>query len=69
MRACRAGQLQIRQLTKSEIDRRIELLVAEVSAAAADERCVAGLGSGAFRPRWISARELVRRMRPYIVSN
>jgi hypothetical protein len=51
----------LRPLSKDEIDGRIDTLVQVL--ATADENPVPG------RPCWISARELVRRMRPFLVMN
>jgi hypothetical protein len=63
---CRAGVERVRLLTKHEIDRRIELMGVEVAAPQAGE---ADCGADAFRPRWISPAELVRRVRPFIGLN
>jgi hypothetical protein len=63
---CRVGSERARLLTKHEIDRRIELMVAEVAMPEAGE---ADGGADGFRPRWISAAELVRRMRPFLSLN
>ncbi len=62
---CRVTEETIRPLTKQEIDRRIELVVSEVAALRNEKREEGDL----FGPRWISAAELVRRMRPFIVLN
>lgn len=64
--ACRAGRRDGRTLTKHEIDRRIERVLADV-ASLCDE--AARLDGDLFRPRWISPRDLVRRVRPFIVLN
>jgi hypothetical protein len=63
---CRAGVERVRMLTKHEIDRRIDLMVAEVAAPAGGE---AGCDADRFRPRWISPAELVRRVRPFVGLN
>jgi hypothetical protein len=55
----------IRPLTKHEIDRRIECVVSEVAASCEEQREEGDL----FGPRYISAGELIRRMRPFIVLN
>jgi hypothetical protein len=66
-KACRAGlEGRVRLLTKHEIDRRIELLVEEVAMLDAGD---GHPGADAFRPRWITAAELVRRMRPFVGLN
>jgi hypothetical protein len=54
----------VRPLRKVEIDRRIETLVSDIAAPIA-----ARDGREELRPRWISAEELVRRMRPFLVYN
>jgi hypothetical protein len=64
LKACQVQSRGIRPLNKHEIDRRIELLVTEVAA-----RAQRGKEGEAFRPRWISAGELVRLMQPFIVRN
>jgi hypothetical protein len=51
-------------LTKREIDRRIDDLVAEIAAGGTDPL----LGEPS-RPRWIAPAELVRRIQPFIVHN
>ena len=56
----------IRSLSKDEIDRRIDSLVTEMTAAASDE---GPEEFGGCHPRWIMASELVRRMRPFLVLN
>jgi hypothetical protein len=66
MKAVRAAQVSVRPLTKEEIDRRIESLVAQVTGA---DAAGGGAGEDAVRPRWISPGELVRRLRPFIVYN
>jgi hypothetical protein len=55
----------LQELTKEEIDRRI----GDVAS------CLMGVTPGveadqdALRPRWITAAELVERMRPFLVMN
>lgn len=61
---CRLDRETFRPLTKHEIDHRIESLVAEV--ASGSERAS---NTNAFHPRWISAEELIRRMRPFVHHN
>ena len=59
--------LALRPLRKQEIDRRIELLIAELATTSGD---VGVLGkTDELRPRPITPRELVRRMRPFLVLN
>ena len=67
-RACSVVTENVQPLTTNEIDRRISLLVAEVAEG---EYGAAALGAegDVMRPRPISAAELVRRMRPFIVLN
>ena len=55
-------------LTKSEIDRRIESLMAEIAAGSGTEAKAAS-SQRAERPRWITAREFVERVRPFLVYN
>ena len=55
-----------RSLSKEEIDRKIEVLVAEL-AAPVDEQGDGTPAEADCTPRWISPAELVRRMRPFIV--
>ncbi len=55
----------LRKLSKREIDRRIEDVVAEVARVP-----VRGSDDAeTLEPRWISAAELVRRMRRFMVYN
>lgn len=69
LKVCSVGE-RVRSLTTHEIDRRISRLVAEVAEHEDGLVAVAGgCESDALRPRWISAAELVRRMRPFIVLN
>jgi len=64
-KSCTSLQVELRPLNKTEIERRIDTLAGELVADAVD----AQTGNEGFRPRWISARDLVRRMRPFIVLN
>ncbi len=57
----------LRPLTKQEIDRKVEAVVAEVTLI--NPEIDNPEGSDTLRPRWISAGELVRRMRRFIVYN
>lgn len=66
LKACRPGREKLRPLTKHEIDRKIEGLVADVAALVEDDGTAEG---DPFRPRWISTSELVVRMRPFLVWN
>lgn len=58
------GMAGIRPLSVTEIDKRIDGLISEVLSplSALDE-------ADGHEPRWISAGELVRRMRPFLVLN
>lgn len=56
----------LRPLTKQEIDRKVEAVVAEVTLIDPEIDDTEG---DALRPRWITAAELVRRMRRFIVYN
>jgi hypothetical protein len=64
-KACTSRQA-FRPLTKDEIDRRIDTLVQRIAEPPGGERTDA---SPDCRPRWISAAELVRRMRPFLGRN
>jgi hypothetical protein len=55
-----------RPLTKDEIDRRIDTLVQQIAVEPGEDRTDS---SPDCQPRWISAAELVRRMRPFIGMN
>lgn len=57
----------LRPLTKQEIDRKVEAVVAEVTVV--DPEIDDATGADALKPRWITAAELVRRMRRFIVYN
>ncbi len=65
-KTCVMRPAEIRSLSKDEIDRRIDSLITEVTASAGDEG-PEEFGGG--HPRWISASELVRCMRPFLVLN
>ena len=65
-KTCATRPAAIRSLTKDEIDRRIDSLITEVTASVGDE---GPEEFGGCYPRWISASELVRRMRPFLVLN
>lgn len=56
----------LKNLSKEAIDRRIEQVTAEVTSTAGLEPAPE---DDAMHPRWISARELVRRMRHFLVYN
>jgi hypothetical protein len=60
--AAKVAETAVRPLSKGEIDRRIETLVSDIVGVTED-------GERDLRPRWISAAELVRRMRPFLVWN
>ncbi len=61
-----SSRLAIRPLTRDEIDRRLDWLARDLSTAAVEARTSPSTGT---EPRWISAAELVRRLRPFIASN
>ena len=56
----------LRPLTRDEIDRRIDGVIKTVAIVSEGEETEAATD---LRPRWISAAELVRRMRPFVVLN
>jgi len=63
-RPCGVESARIEPLTKQEIDRRIDDLVAEIAAGEP------GSSDGdTSRPRWIAPADLVRRLQPFIVHN
>ena len=62
-----AGERAFRPLDKREIDRRIETLIADL--AQGSENCRSEGGAEEILPRALTARELVHRMRPFIVLN
>lgn len=57
----------LRPLTKQEIDRKVEAVVAEVTWI--DSEVEDPKVSDALKPRWIAPAELVRRMRRFIIYN
>ena len=68
-RRTETGRTAIRELTKQEIDRRIQGLVDDLAAL---RRARAGTGSereGAPDPHWIEPGDLVRSLQRYIVYN
>ncbi len=65
-KTCLMYPVEIRSLSKDEIDRRIDSLITEVTASVDDEEPER---FGGCNPRWIGASELVRRMRPFLVLN
>jgi hypothetical protein len=64
-KACASLDVEFRPLNKDEIERRIDTLAGELAADAVDRTT----DNDGLRPRWIAARDLVRRMRPFIVLN
>ena len=56
-------------LSKREIDRRIEGVMREVAGRANPGGGAASSEARALRLRWITPRELVERMRPFLVHN
>lgn len=58
----------LQPLSKGEIDRRIERVMAEVTAGGGDAEVLTS-ATPARRPRWITAHELIERVRPFIVQN
>lgn len=56
-------QTMLRPLSKTEIDQRIDTLVEGLTLGGAEAMATDA------RPRWISAADLVERMRPFIVLN
>ena len=65
----RAQGEAMRPLTKQEIDRRIEYVVAEVAAFGEAEPEPSKGCNDSLEPRWITPGELVRRMRRFTVYN
>jgi len=57
------------RLTKQEIDRLISDLAAEIAEGAVPPGGTDSHDPDDLRPRWITAAELVRRMRSFIVYN
>lgn len=64
-KACASLEVELRPLNKEEIERRIDTLAHQLATDAAGPTA----GEEGLQPRWISAAELVRRMRPFIVLN
>ena len=56
-----AEETALRPLTLQEIDQRIQCVVEDVAAS--------GRAATEDGPRWISAAELVRRVRPFVCRN
>ena len=65
----RSGRSALRPLSKKEIDRGIERVVTEVADVDRTKADACLLEQEILRPKWISAAELVRRMRPFLVLN
>lgn len=59
---------RIRPLSKLEIDRRIEDLVADLASGEPASSTEPSDG-GSLRPRWIVPSEIVRRVRPFLGRN
>ena len=53
----------LRALSKQEIDRRMQQLIDEVAASGS----TGPTSESSLQPRWITAAELVRRMRQFVV--
>ncbi len=66
MKTCVLRPATIRPLSKDEIERRIDSLSTEMTESVSEE-APEELGGG--HPRRISASELVRQMRPFLVLN
>lgn len=64
-KTCATHHSEPRPLRTQEIEQRIDLLIQELALSSAE----APSDTSARNPRWISAAELVRRMRPFIVLN
>lgn len=63
-------ELALRALTCEELDERIQGLAGMIAATADGEVISAGAPpDGGLDPRWITAAELVRLVRPFIVYN
>lgn len=58
----------LRPLSKVEIDRRIAWLTGDVASALRMETVVPH-GAATPRPRWVAAKDLIERMRPFLVLN
>lgn len=65
-KTCVMRPATIRPLSQDEIDRKIHSVITEVTALAGDE---GPQELGGCEPRWITASELVQRMRPFLVLN
>ena len=65
-RSCLSVEPTLRPLTREEIDRRIETASRALADSPAARHTEPGEG---MQPRWITAAELVRRLRPFIVLN
>ena len=63
-KACAERVAEIRPLSMDEIDQRIDSLITEVMVPPGELE-----EAGPHEPRWISAAELVQRMRPFLVLN
>ena len=59
----------LHSLSQKEIDRRIERLTSAVAAALEPLGLETEAGLRARAPRWVSAAELVARVRPFLVYN
>jgi len=59
----RVHQDGLRTLTREDIDRRLRFVASVVTRVGDD------LSGDRTRPRWISAAELVRRVRPFLSCN
>jgi hypothetical protein len=62
-------RVPLRRLSKHDIDRHVEFVVAEVAVGCERAPGSSDDAGAALRPRWISAAELVRRMRRFLVYN
>ena len=63
---CSTPEEIFRPLTRDEIDRRIDTVAQALTASHGAQRAE---DTASLRPRWMSAAELVRRVRPFIVLN
>lgn len=57
--------IELQQLTKKEIDRRL----GDLASCLFDDAREADRGSEPLRPHWITAAELIERVRPFLVMN
>jgi len=55
----------LKLLSKQEIDHRMQQVIDEVAASGFAERTA----EASLQPRWITAAELVRRMRRFVIYN